>query len=53
MHISLDKVISKILKKPSIGQKKMIPHMKAKAIFIGKTQKQHFFYEETKFKMAD
>jgi hypothetical protein len=29
VHISLDEVFSKILKKPSIVQKKMIPHMKA------------------------
>ena len=29
VHISSDEVFSKILKKPSILQKKMIPHMKA------------------------
>ena len=28
VHISSDEVFSKILKKPSIVQKKMIPHMK-------------------------
>ena len=36
VHISLDEVVSKILKKPSIVQKKMIPHMKAKVVFIAK-----------------
>ena len=36
VHISSDEVFSKILKKPSIVQKKMIRHMKAKIVFIGK-----------------
>ena len=42
VHISLDEVFSKILKKPSIVQKKMILHMKAKVVFIGKKQKNKF-----------
>ena len=33
VHISLDEVFSKMLKKPSIVQKKMIPHMKAFGLF--------------------
>jgi hypothetical protein len=33
VHISSDEVFSKILKKPSIVQKKMIPHMKAFGLF--------------------
>ena len=32
VHFSSDEVFSKILKKPSIVQKKMIPHMKASGI---------------------
>ena len=36
VHISSDEVFSKILKKPSIVQKKTIPHMKGKVVFIGK-----------------
>ena len=40
MHISSDDVFSKILKKPSIVPKKMIPYRKAKVVFIGK--KNHF-----------
>ena len=39
VHISLDEVFSKILKKPAIVQK----YMKAKLIFIGKKQIQIFF----------
>ena len=31
-------MFSKILKKPSIVHKKMIPHMKAKIVFIGKNK---------------
>ena len=38
VHISSDEVCYKILKKPSIVQKKMIPHMKAKVISVGKKQ---------------
>ena len=41
VHISSDEVFSKILKKPSIVQKKMIPHMNDKVVFIG--NKQFFF----------
>ena len=33
VHISSDEVFSKILKKPSIVQKKMMPHMKAFGLF--------------------
>jgi hypothetical protein len=33
VHISSDEVFSKILKKPSIVQKKMIPHMNAFGLF--------------------
>ena len=33
MHISSDEVFSKILKKPFIVQKKIIPHMKASGLF--------------------
>ena len=43
VHISTDEVFSKILKKPSIMQKKMIRHMKPMVIVIGKKQKQFFF----------
>ena len=38
----VDEVFSKIMKKPFIVQKKIIPNMKAKVVFIGK-----------KIKMAD
>ena len=44
VHISSDEVFSKILKKPSIVQKKMIPHMKAFGLFNKMKQK--------KFKIA-
>ena len=33
VHISSDEVFSKIMKKPSIVQKKLIPHMKAFGLF--------------------
>jgi hypothetical protein len=39
VHISSDEVFSKILRKLSIVQKKMIPHMKAKVFFSGKKKK--------------
>ena len=52
VHISSDEVFSNILRKPSIVQKKMIPHIKAKVVFMGKKQKQNFFFEKQKFKMA-
>jgi hypothetical protein len=39
VHISSDEVFSKILKKPSIVQKKMIPHMKAFGLFDKMKQK--------------
>jgi hypothetical protein len=42
VHISLDEVFSKILKKPSIVQKKMIPHMKAFCIVSKMKQKKNF-----------
>ena len=34
MHISSDSLFSKILKKPSIVQKRMIPHMKGMLVFF-------------------
>ena len=43
VYISSDEVFSKILTEPSIVQKSMIPHMKAKLIFIGKTQQIYLF----------
>jgi hypothetical protein len=46
VHISSDEVFSKIQKKLSIVQKKLIPHMKAKVVFIGKKQKQNFFLKK-------
>ena len=49
VHISSDEVFSKILKKPSIVQKKIIPHMKAEVIFI---EKNIFCFMKKKFKMA-
>jgi hypothetical protein len=39
VHISSDEVFSKILKKTSIVQKKMIPHMKAFGLFNKMKQK--------------
>jgi hypothetical protein len=39
VHISSDEVFSKILKKPSIVQKKMIPHMNAFGLFNKMKQK--------------
>ena len=45
VHISSDKAFFKILKKPSIVQKKTLPHMKALVIFIEKKQK-HFFLKK-------
>jgi hypothetical protein len=41
VHISSDEVFSKILKKPSIVQKKMIPHMKAFGLFNKMKQKKN------------
>ena len=52
VHIILDEVFSVILKKPSIVQKKMIPHMKAFGLFNKMKQKKNFFWKK-KFKMAD
>ena len=49
----MDEVFFKILKKPFIVQKKMIPHMKAKVIFIGKKQKQFFFEKPNKQKQKN
>ena len=37
-RVNSDEVFSKILKKPSIVQKKMIPHMKAFGLFNKKNQ---------------
>ena len=53
VHISSDEVFSKILRKPSIVQKKIIPHMKAKVVFIGKKRKRKKKNSKKKFKMAD
>ena len=39
VHISSDEVFSKILKKPSIVQKKIMPHMKAFGLFNKMKQK--------------
>ena len=41
VHISLDEVFSKILKKQLIVQKKMIPHMKAFGLFNKMKQKKN------------
>ena len=49
VHISSDSLFSKILKKPSILQKKMIPQMNGLLVFI----EMKFFFFEKKFKMAD
>ena len=49
VQISSDEVFSKILRKPSIVQKKMIPHMKAKVFFIGKKQKKKFEKKNSKW----
>ena len=46
VHISLDEVFSKILMKPSIVQKKIILHMKAKVVFIGKKQTNKKFWKK-------
>ena len=43
VHFSSDEVFSKILKKPSIVQKKTIPHMKAFGLFH-KTKHKFFFF---------
>jgi hypothetical protein len=51
VHISLDEVFSKILKKPSIVQKKMIPHMKVVGLFNKMKQKKKKSWKR-KFKMA-
>ena len=50
LHISSNEVFCKILKKPSIVEKKMIlPHMKAKVIFIGKKQNKIFCKKNSKW----
>jgi hypothetical protein len=49
VHISSDEVFSKILKKPSIVQKKMIPHMKAFGLFNKMKQKNTFFEKKSKW----
>ena len=41
VHISSDEVFSKILKKPSTVQKKMIPHIKAFGLFNKMKQKKN------------
>ena len=52
VHFSLNSLFSKILKKPSIVQKKMIPHKKGLLVFFEMKQKFSFFFEK-KIKMAD
>ena len=47
MHINSDEVFSKILKKPSIVQKNMIPHMKAFGLF-DKMKKNFIFFLKKK-----
>ena len=49
VHISSDEVFSEILKKPSIVQKKMIPHMKAFGLF-NKMKQKNFFLKKKKSK---
>ena len=51
VHISSDEVFSKILEKPSIVPKKMIPHMKAFG-FFDKMKQFYFYFLKKKFKMA-
>ncbi len=46
VHISSDEVFSKILKKQSIVQKTMIPHMKAFGLFNKMKQKKLFFFKK-------
>ena len=46
MHISSDEVFSKILKKPFIVKKKMIPNMKAFGLFEKMKQKDTSFLKE-------
>jgi hypothetical protein len=46
VHISSDEVFSKILKKPSIVHKKMIPHMKAFGLLIKMKQLFSIFFEK-------
>jgi hypothetical protein len=46
VHISSDEVFSKILKKPSIVQKKMIPHMKGFGLYNKMKQKKIFFVKK-------
>ena len=43
VHISVDEVFSKILKKPFIVQKKIIPHMNGLLVFIGIKKKKIIF----------
>ena len=52
VHISSDEVFSKIMKKPSIVQKKLIPHMKAFGLFNKIKQKKIQKFKKKKFKMA-
>ena len=46
VHKSSDSFFSKILEKPSIVQKKVIPHIKAKVFFIGNKQKRKKKFEK-------
>jgi hypothetical protein len=49
VHITSDEVFSKILKKPSIVQKKMIPHMKAFGLFNKMKQKKKIRKKNSKW----
>ena len=46
MHISSDILFSKILKKPSIAQKKIISHMNKLLFFFEMKQKKFFFWKK-------
>jgi hypothetical protein len=52
VHKSLDSFFSKILEKPSIVQKKMIPHIKGLDFFTEMKQKKIQNGRLRKFKMA-
>ena len=47
VHISSDEAFSKILKEPSIVQKKMIPHMNGLHVFIDMKQKKKILFEKS------
>ena len=51
LHIRSDEIFFKIMKKPSIVQKEMIPHMNGLLVFIEIKQKKKIV--EKKIKLAD